>query len=245
MRHAVPRRRWRGAFLIAGLMIAGIAAAPARACVVDAECDDGVACSVADQCDLGVCVPGGGGDVDGDGLCGADDNCPALANADQVDRDGDGLGDVCDPHDADLNVVRLTVKQNSIPPDDNSRIKSKGFIFTQPPSDVFDPSGGVTLRVTASAGLDQVFTWSALECVTKQPGKTNCQAADHPWRIGFKRFRKSTQVVQYLATVRQIGLGTVPQAPVTLALTQGGSVDRVGEIGDCAIRPTTLVCSEF
>lgn len=245
MRHAVPVRRRSGSWLIAGMLFAGMAAAPARACVLDAECDDGVACSLPDRCDAGLCVAGGGGDVDGDGWCGADDNCPTLANADQVDRDGDGQGDVCDAHDADLNVVRLTVKQNSIPPDDNSRIKSKGFIFTQPPSDVFDPSGGVTLRVTATAGLDQVFAWSALECVTKQPGKTNCQSADHAWRIGFKTFRKSTQVVQYLATVRQIGLGTVPQAPVTLTLTQTGSVDRVGPIGDCAIHPTTLVCSEF
>ena len=41
-------------------------------------------------------------DGDADGLCGAADNCPAVANANQADGDGDGIGDVCDacPGDA-------------------------------------------------------------------------------------------------------------------------------------------------
>ena len=39
----------------------------------------------------GACV-----DVDLDGTCGGEDNCPEAANPDQGDPDGDGLGDVCD-----------------------------------------------------------------------------------------------------------------------------------------------------
>jgi len=41
-------------------------------------------------------VGGGCVDSDGDGVCDADDNCPADANANQADRDNDGVGDVCD-----------------------------------------------------------------------------------------------------------------------------------------------------
>lgn len=47
------------------------------------------------------CPPIGGGDcpegdMDGDGVCDNDDNCPNNANPDQTDTDGDGIGDVCD-----------------------------------------------------------------------------------------------------------------------------------------------------
>lgn len=35
-------------------------------------------------------------DDDGDGVVNSEDNCPLVANADQEDLDGDGLGDACD-----------------------------------------------------------------------------------------------------------------------------------------------------
>ena len=36
------------------------------------------------------------GDSDNDGIANVTDNCPIVANADQLDNDGDGAGDVCD-----------------------------------------------------------------------------------------------------------------------------------------------------
>jgi hypothetical protein len=38
-------------------------------------------------------------DADGDGIADDFDNCPSVANADQADVDGDGVGDVCEPFD--------------------------------------------------------------------------------------------------------------------------------------------------
>lgn len=38
-------------------------------------------------------------DDDNDGILDVDDNCPNVANADQLDTDGDGIGDVCDTDD--------------------------------------------------------------------------------------------------------------------------------------------------
>ena len=37
-------------------------------------------------------------DTDGDGVADSVDNCPSLANADQRDSDGNGIGDLCDPN---------------------------------------------------------------------------------------------------------------------------------------------------
>ena len=46
---------------------------------------------------IGVVRCGTGNDRDGDRVLDADDNCPLVPNADQLDADQDGLGDVCDP----------------------------------------------------------------------------------------------------------------------------------------------------
>lgn len=44
-------------------------------------------------------------DSDLDGIPDTDDSCPQVPNSDQIDTDGDGLGDSCDPDDDDDSVL--------------------------------------------------------------------------------------------------------------------------------------------
>jgi len=49
--------------------------------------------------DVTVVVSTAHSDTDADGVADGADNCPLVANADQLDTDGDGLGNACDPDD--------------------------------------------------------------------------------------------------------------------------------------------------
>jgi hypothetical protein len=44
-------------------------------------------------------------DGDGDGIADSSDNCPSVGNANQVDTDGDGMGDACDSDDDNDGVL--------------------------------------------------------------------------------------------------------------------------------------------
>jgi len=59
--------------------------------------DEGGGPSDASSGDDGLDVDGPPGDVDGDGVANAADNCPNKSNPTQADEDLDTLGDACDP----------------------------------------------------------------------------------------------------------------------------------------------------
>jgi hypothetical protein len=77
-------------------------------------------------------------DSDGDGIPDSADNCPTVANADQRDTDGDGLGDACDPDDDNDGVPDAVDNCVLVPNPDQSDVDGDGI------GDACDPTPGST-----------------------------------------------------------------------------------------------------
>jgi len=60
-----------------------------------------------DDC-LSACIPSADPDTDRDGIVDSEDNCPETPNPDQIDTDGDGVGDACDPSECTNNTPCTT-----------------------------------------------------------------------------------------------------------------------------------------
>ncbi|MEM7335609.1 MAG: PKD domain-containing protein [Chloroflexota bacterium] len=86
--------------VIIGQAPSGSVAGVAFSCVDD--CAQGVTYSTGSFADLPFRTYYLASDGDSDGVADDSDNCPTVANADQVDSNSDGQGDACDPFVTDL-----------------------------------------------------------------------------------------------------------------------------------------------
>ncbi len=247
------RSAWRVPFaaaLIAAVLMVATAATRAAACVNDAECDDGITCTLIDTCQLGVCVPGGGGDTDGDGVCTADDNCPAFANATQGDLDGDDQGDVCDDDDVDLNVVIARMRRSLNASKPNGAILSKGDFLRLAPEVPIAMTGGFIVRVRDQVGLDLSFPFPESECLANTKGRIKCKNTNNTRQIILQPLSGTGQQdYRYSMKFSKLPLTGPFFMPVRVTITNGPAtleqgIDRVGSIVDCRQTTLGMTCKE-
>lgn len=125
-------------------------------------------CDIEDFCDGGVACPADvvKPDVDFDGLCDEEDNCPDTADPTFADDDADGRGNVCDActniEPVDIENPVILVKRIHTPESDDT-LKFAGFVTvpTTPTIDPIlkgvrfrfeDPDGNEVLDVTIPGG---------------------------------------------------------------------------------------------
>ena len=183
-------------------------------------------------------------DTDADGVCDDVDNCPALTNPDQADLDGDGIGDVCDPNDAELNVTKLEMARDASANNDSSLYRAKGDFFTNPPADTLTAVAGLTVHVADALGTDSTQVWTPTDCAKSTPGRIICVSADRNAKLSAKAIKATPAVFKFTLKVRRVGFTGPFDGPVQVTLSNG-AIDRFGIIMDCRVSNKGLTCREF
>jgi hypothetical protein len=117
-------------------------------------------------------IDGPPGDLDGDGVPNATDNCPMTANAAQRDEDSDGVGNACDNCPATANPMQTNTDSDGV-------------------GDACDPEPGAPDHIALFEGFDGPLTgWTLDGGVTVADGALHVPAftaaaapllSDHGW----------------------------------------------------------------
>lgn len=181
-------------------------------------------------------------DADGDGICDALDNCPAVQNPGQSDIDGDLAGDTCDDADAVLVLSKVQLKADTSAASDNGGVKVKGTLTVGPPPDVFFAAGGLRLRVQDGLGLDTTLTAEQGACGMVASGRWVCLAMGNRFKAAVRTVQSDPSTHRFAIAVKKLALGGPFDGPVTVTLSQDHFIDRVGSLAVCKSTPTKLTC---
>ncbi|MEW6273424.1 MAG: S8 family serine peptidase [Thermodesulfobacteriota bacterium] len=192
-------------------------------------------------------------DTDQDGVPEQIDLCPAVADPDQRDRDGDGLGNACDDLDGTLRPTQLQIRRSTSEQHANGRVLLEAELLQQGPGDSVAVPDGLTLHLSDSLQLDRVVEWTGEECRVTSRGVTRCRRKEAPRHVaeltplpsdieGLRVYWLKVRLVQldldapFLSPLR-VTLTNDPRAP-------GRGIDRIGTPTDCAARTYGLECED-
>lgn len=147
---------------------------------------------------------------------------------------------------ADFSVTKVRLRLNSSGQGDNSTLRMQGFFVTNPPTDVFTPGNGVTIRVEDTVMTDETVAWPSTDCVTVN-GRTKCYAGGQKYvKLEVKPLKGIPSAYAVVMKVRNLNLQGPFDGPVTVTVTENGSgVDRTGAVADCVLRVSGLSCRAF
>ncbi|HEY2775004.1 MAG TPA: thrombospondin type 3 repeat-containing protein [Candidatus Binatia bacterium] len=188
-------------------------------------------------------------DVDGDGVCGNIDNCPTVANPDQADIDGDGIGNVCDTSDTagSLQLSQVAIKAGDSTTGKLAKIRFSGLVVDPAGVALEDDLALGDVYLTVTAGT---FTGTIpLGTCTVAGGRIKCRNDVAHVRALF------SPVVQGINSVpstwklnvmqNQLTSTATPVGPATVSLVQPTpSITRSDDISACNPTPSGLRCRE-
>jgi hypothetical protein len=191
-------------------------------------------------------------DRDGDGVCDADDDCPAAADPGQTDTDGDGLGDACDPCTDGIVVAtpKLVIAKISAPAGDEA-LAFTGELPAFPASPPLDPvATGARVRIADTAGalLDVTIPGGAFDETTKRGWKVKDGGFKYVNRAGTEgivavKVKPSAKVPGLVVFGVHGKKGTWAVDPSRLPLAGTFAVDTAaGQCGDAAFPGPAPVC---
>lgn len=177
-----------------------------------------------------------GPDADGDGVCDAVDNCPADANADQSDVDGDLQGDVCDPVDGTVTMPKISLRLATAA----LRGQAKGYIQMPPSVTSIEVANGVGVELRGGDGIVMSMAWVPSECLLIR-GSTRCSSADGSARLVVKPVTKLDGFYRLRVRLKQSVIALSFPGPATVDLTLG-PLTFEGVATLCSVQAKALTC---
>jgi Big-like domain-containing protein len=153
------------------------------------------------------------------------------------DLDGDGVPDRCDPVDAALAPVRAAIRATKT----LVRATAKGT-FVVAAGDVFDASAVVTVTIRDGGSTVMSYAWAPSSCLSNARGAIQCKSTDGANKSRFVPNGQVSGGWKFTAKLKRAGSVGDLVGPVTVVVSHGDGVDRVGQVAACKAGTRSLAC---